>query len=261
MISKTAHLDMKIHTAREIPDVYKSRLYWEQYFKERGLWPEMLAYDPTYQKYSGEVDREFAEFQLAAVLTTPHRVVGVAHSVPLHIADSSARLPDTGWDFALESSVANRRAGIRPNAVCGLSITVLPEFQRRGVGRRLIEAIVAVADRYKIQRVVMPVRPVSKEKWPNVSMEEFLTFKRDDGFHIDPWVRAHQRSGGRILSICRHSMTVSAALSKWEHWSGRTFSKSGEYVVKGCLAPVIIDTVKGIGLYREPNVWMAHTSV
>lgn len=262
MTPDTARLDIEVKTAEEIPVLYKSRLYWEQYFKERGLWPEMLAYDPTYQKYSAEVDRKFAAFQLAAVISsTPRRVIGVAHSVPLHIADPHAELPNTGWDFALENSIANAVAGVRPNSVCGLSITVLPEFQQRGIGRKLIEAIVCLASQRGIPRVIMPVRPVSKERWPNVSMEEFLTLKRDDGFHADPWIRAHQRVGGNILSICDSSMTVLAALSKWELWSGRTFSESGEYIVKGCLAPVVIDTVQGTGQYTEPNVWMGHTSL
>lgn len=249
--------EFAILSSSEAPTLYKSRQFWEDRFRSLGLWPPMLAHDVVSQKYSSEIDREFPEFQLLAVeRKTENRVVGIAHAVPLHIGKLLDELPETGWDWSLETAIANRRGGISPDSLCGLSITVLPEVQRRGVGRMLIAEILSLALRLELFSVVMPVRPISKEDHPLVSINDFITWHRDDGFHRDAWIRTHQKAGAQILKACSASMTVVAPLSDWQDWCGQSFSKPGEYVVKGCLAPARIDTASGVGTYVEPNIWM-----
>jgi GNAT superfamily N-acetyltransferase len=259
MTGETRQLEIEVLPATETLDVYKSREYWEEQFKILGLWPEMLGYGLISQRYSAEIDRNFLRFQLVAVLRSDsNRVVGIAHAVPLHTGGDIGNLSDRGWDWALETAVLSHTACTSTDTICGLSITVLPEFQRRGVGKMLIEAVVLLAVKRGFQNVIMPARPISKQKWPFLSMSEFLTWRHYGAFHDDPWIRAHERAGGFVAGVCSRSMTIAAPLSEWERWCERRFSESGNYPVRGCLAPVKIDVDKDMGFYEEPNVWVVH---
>ena len=248
-------------SAANIPGKYRGREYWERRFVRLGNWPEMLAYDSVSRRYSTEIDKRFLDFQLLAISQTkPHTVMGIAHSVPLHVGTDIDHLPATGWDWALAKAVTDHISHVAPDCLCGLSVTVLPRFQRRGIGRRLIEEMLLLASRRQLRTVVMPVRPIMKENYPCLSMSDFLNWQRNDGYHQDPWIRAHQRAGGEVQGICKRSMTVRVPLAKWERWCGRKFSRTGYYVVRGGLVPAKIDAVNRIGLYREPNIWIVYSS-
>jgi GNAT superfamily N-acetyltransferase len=256
--SKAAQLDFEILSAAETLHVYKSRAFWEDRFRVLGLWSEMLDYDPISRRYSPEIDRYFLQFQLIAALRSDsNRVLGIAHAVPLHTGGHIESLPETGWDWAVETAILGHAANLRPDTICGLSITVLPQFQRCGVGKMLIEEIVFLAAKLGFQNVIMPVRPISKHRWPFISMHEFLTW-RHRNLHDDPWIRAHEHAGGVIAGICKRSMTITAPLSKWERWCESKFSESGVYPFRGGLAPVTIDLDRNVGFYEEPNVWLVH---
>jgi GNAT superfamily N-acetyltransferase len=261
MTREATQLEIEILSATETLHVYKSREFWEERFRVLGLWPEMLGYDLISRRYSPEIDKHFLGFQLVAVLRSDsNRVVGIAHAVPLHTGGDIANLPDRGWDWALETAVLGHVAGTPPDTVCGLSITVLPEFQRCGVGKLLIGGVVVLAAKQRFQNVIMPVRPISKHKWPFVSLDEFLAWHQKGNHHNDPWIRAHEQAGGIVANICNRSMTISAPLLQWERWCERRFSASGAYAVKGGLVPVTIDVDKNTGFYEEPNVWVVHRS-
>lgn len=51
---------------------------------------------------------------------------------------------------------------------------------------------------------------------------------------------------------------VTDTLDNRQTWTGMVFPGSGQYVVRGALAPVTIDVVSDVGLYHDPNVWMQH---
>jgi len=250
-----------VASGAEAPVLYKSRQFWEDKFRSMGLWSPILAFDFVSRRWSQGLDNTFPEFQLVAISGGPgpeNRVVGVAHAVPLRLGDQMADLPDTGWDWALETAMQHHKSGVLPNAICGLSITVLPEFQRRGVGAILISHILSLASRLKLSSVVMPVRPISKEDDPRLPIEEFLTLRRNDGFHQDAWIRTHQKAGATIVKPCARSMTAVAPIADWQYWCDEPFLDSGEHLARGCLAPVQIDIARGTGTYIESNVWMPY---
>jgi hypothetical protein len=225
-----------------------------------GVWPKMLAWDRTSRRFSKTIDDIFPEYQLVALNHFGRTcVAGVAHAVPLRIGSDLGNLPENGWDWAVEKAIFDRSTGTQPDSLCGLSVSVLPMFQRAGVGSSLIKAMISAASRRGMSNVVMPVRPISKEQWPYVSMNEFLNWRRADGLHQDPWIRAHQRIGGAIQRTCDRSMTVVAPVKEWEIWAERAFKKSGRYAVRGALAPIHLDLTRGVGRYEEPNVWMVYS--
>jgi hypothetical protein len=60
------------------------------------------------------------------------------------------------------------------------------------------------------------------------------------------------------MGACTRSMVVEETVAFWEAWAKQTFPKSGEYEIKGGLAPLKIDLERRIGRYEEPNVWIAY---
>jgi hypothetical protein len=87
---------------------------------------------------------------------------------------------------------------------------------------------------------------------------EAIGWRRDDGTHVDPWLRTHERIGAEIVKVASRSFTVAGTVAEWEEWTGMAFPESGTYVVPGALVPVEIDRERDEGLYVEPNVWMVH---
>lgn len=257
----TRSIDISVLSATDAPRLYRSREFWEEEFRRFGLWPELLSCDAVSREFSPLIDLHFRSLQFIAVSEVERTqvVVGVAHSVPLSIGALAHDLPEDGWDWALETSMIQRSKGLVPDSLCGLSISVLPEFQRRGVGKELIRAVVMAAKDSGLPTVIMPVRPLTKEEYPLLPMEQFMKLLGQDGLHQDPWIRAHQQCGGVVEKICDRSMTVTANISEWNRWSGSIFQQTGSYAVKGCLAPVNIDIEHSVGVYEEPNVWVSHS--
>ena len=105
--------------------------------------------------------------------------------------------------------------------------------------------------------MIAPVRPTLKERYPLTPIERYMTWRRDDGTHFDPWLRVHERAGGRIVAAAPRSMTLEAPVSDWEEWTAMRFPADGSYVVPGMLAP--LEVRDGTGTHVEPNVWLRHT--
>lgn len=81
---------------------------------------------------------------------------------------------------------------------------------------------------------------------------------REDGLHIDPWIRTHQLLGATILAPAPKAMTISGTVAEWEEWTGMAFPESSRYVVPDALDPVDIDREQDRGIYEETNLWMQH---
>lgn len=254
---KKDSLEVMVRSATEVPYLYKSRIFWETYFRDIGLWPEMIGGDAASDLYSSGIDKKFLEFQCVATIKGTDSVAGISHAVPLHIT-SIEDLPENGWDWAVAKAFTDASSDTIPNSLCGLSISVLPDFQCCGVGRKLAENLTRLANKHDLKYVIIPIRPVLKERFPLVPMAEFINYLQDDNFHEDFWIRTHQKLGGKIQKICNNSMNVSAPLEQWEKWCKREFPESGEYIIDRGLAPVTIDIEKKIGSYTEPNVWMVY---
>ncbi len=83
-----------------------------------------------------------------------------------------------------------------------------------------------------------------------------MEWRREDGSHFDPWLRIHERVGGRIVAPAPQSMTIEAPAAEWEDWTGVRLPEDGVYVIPRALAP--LDVRDGVGRHVEPNVWMRH---
>ena len=122
----------------------------------------------------------------------------------------------------------------------------------------MLKEMASIARKEGFQYVTIPVRPSLKSKYPLIPIDHYINWRREDGLPFDPWLRVHERFGGKIVKICHESMRIPGTISDWEQWTGLRFFDSGDYVIDGALNPVNIDLEKNLGLYIEPNVWVLH---
>jgi GNAT superfamily N-acetyltransferase len=220
-------------------------------------WPAfMLAGRPGH-------DVDLARLAVAAphhqvlLLDEAGEVLGVGLSVPLNWDGTTGGLP-AGWDGAVTAGADLLARGGAPTAVSALSITLAPAATGRGFAADMIRALREAAARAGAGALIAPVRPVLKSRHPRTPMARYLTWRTAEGRVFDPWVRLHLDLGGTILGVAYPSMTISGTVAEWQEWTGVPMPCSGEYVIPGGLRPLLVDAAADRGVYREPNVWIAH---
>ncbi len=225
-----------------------------------GAWPAFMYHDPL----SGLLYAHAAGLLAAYCLVgydpdRPDVPLAKAYSAPVHwTGDPAADLPDGGWDAMMLHVVDDALARREPNLVSALEITVQPEYRGAGLSRQMLDALRENTARLGYRDLVAPVRPNGKHRYPELSIERYLDLRRPDGLSEDPWLRTHQRAGGRIVRIAPRSMTIVGSLAEWREWTGLPFAESGPVQVPQALAPVACDVTAGWGVYVEPNVWVHH---
>ena len=151
--------------------------------------PEFMNHNEMGGRYWGRLYDEYPEFQLA--LVDAGELVAEVHALAVPVEGDE--LP-AGWDEAFERGM---EAG-GGNVLSLLAISVSSSRRGGGLATQLIGAAQEAAARAGLESVIAPVRPTLKERYPLISIEEFMTWRRDDGTHLDPWLRVHERVGGRI---------------------------------------------------------------
>ena len=77
--------------------------------------------------------------------------------------------------------------------------------------------------RWPWPRVIAPVRPTLKPRYPLSPIEEFARWTRPDGAPLDPWLRTHWRLGARIIATAPRSQTMTGTVAEWQAWTGMAF--------------------------------------
>src|SRR6056297_1365177 len=220
------------------------------------LWPEFILHDPVSNNYWGKLFECFPEYQFS--LESDGEIIGTGNCLPFRWDEDFEELPEAGWDAVFEKGMKDKAAGIKPNILNGLQIAVNKNHQGKGVSTLVLKEMAAIAREKGCQFITIPVRPSLKSKYPLIPIDRYVNWRRKDGLPFDPWLRVHERFGGKIVKICHESMRIPGTISDWEHWTGLRFFESGEYIVEGALNPVKIELEKDFGLYIEPNVWVLH---
>jgi len=142
-------------------------------------------------------------------------------------------------------------------ALMAIAISVAPSQQGRQLSSRMIQTFTDNARVSGLANgVIAPVRPTWKARYPLIPIETYMSWRRDDGLHFDPWLRVHERVGGEILAAAPRSMVIRGPASDWAEWTGMAFPADGEYVFPGALATLLVED--GVGTHVEPNVWVVH---
>src|SRR5690242_18870038 len=209
--------------------------------------PEFMNHNAVGWRYWGRLYDDFPEFQLAVL--DGEELVGEMHALTVPL--DGGELPQ-GWDEAFERGIEEGGG----NHLSLLAISVRPERRGGGIASFLIDAARSAAARAGLESVIAPVRPTLKERYPLIPIERYAGWRRRDGTHFDPWLRVHERAGGRIVAPAPLSMTIEAPVADWERWTGMRFPGDGSHVVPGMLAP--LEVSGNVGRHVEPNVWVRH---
>lgn len=220
-------------------------------------WPAFMQADPVAVQHWGTLFATFAEYQYL-LCDEQETLIAAGHCIPLAWNGTVAGLP-AGWDAALLQAFDDREHGCAPTALCGLSIVIAPEQQKRGLSELMIQAMKDLAQLDRLEHIIIPLRPSLKSLYPLIPMQRYMQWQRPDGSPFDPWLRIHQRLGAKVLAIAPRSMVITGTVKQWETWTTMRFPESGMYTVTGALQPITINCEQDSGCYEEENIWVSYS--
>jgi len=229
---------------------------------ERGVdssevWPEYNMHGDVVNQWWRYLWTDLPELQLLLHDDESGEVVAEGHTGAFFWDGDDATLPGS-FDELIELVITTRRAGGPVNTLTALAAEIPAAGRRRGLAAEILAAMRELAVRHGLTHLVAPVRPSWKDRYPLAPIESYVTWRREDGELLDPWMRVHERLGARIATTMPQSLRITGTVEEWTSWTGLAFPVSGSYVFPAGLAPVDIDVEADIGAYWEPNVWMIH---
>jgi GNAT superfamily N-acetyltransferase len=220
-----------------------------------GEWPEFIFHDPVSNALIDRAWRLFPDFNLLAL--TDGLIVAGGWGVLVAWDGSPDTLP-AGYDGALTQAILTTEAASAVNTLVIMATAVRSGWQGQGLARQILTHLNDRARGRGLNRVIAPVRPTLKSRYPLTPMSRYASWRRPDGSSVDPWIRLHERMGAWALGPAPASMRIIGTVAEWETWTGMVFPESGEYVAPGALDLVTIDVAKDQGEYLETNLWMQH---
>jgi len=200
----------------------------------------------------------FGRYQLALVDANDD-ILATARSIPT-FWDGTADGLGTGLDAAITTALSVHRARAEPNTLLALGIEVSAKHQGAGLGTATVRALRATARSAGFARLIVPIRPTWKDRYPLVPIGRYANWTTGAGLPFDPWLRIQVRCGGTLSTAPEQSSLITGTVAQWESWTGMRFPDSDDYAIPGGLSTVRIDRVADLGTYWEPCVWVTHNS-
>jgi hypothetical protein len=218
-------------------------------------WPDFMLNDSVADELWHYLHRELAAFQL--ILLDGDEIMAAANSAPLAWDGTDAALPE-GWDDQFRRSAADLVAARPPNTLGALQIVVAASRRGDRLAGRMIGEMRALARSHGYRALIACVRPTEKHRFPDVPIEEYITWRRPDGLPFDAWIRLHVRLGARIVRAASRSMEIGGTIAEWERWTGVRFAASGPQVVPFATNAVEVELAADRAVYHDANVWVVH---
>ena len=234
---------------REWPDEQLDALFAESF-------PQFILADRDAKSLIGSVRDSFAALDIALV-DDGNRPVAAGWGVPIYWDGDVAELP-SGYTDSLRRAVDLRAECRQPDTLVICAGVVHPEHKGTGLATSLIRALADLAGREGLSKVIAPLRPTLKHRYPLTDIHDYAAWTRPDGLPFDPWLRLHMRMGARILTVAPRSQTMTGTVAEWESWTDMAFPVSGNYVIPDGVSLLRIDREQDHGEYVEPNVWVQH---
>lgn len=221
------------------------------------VWPEYNVHGETLNRYWAQLYDVFPEWQFVLYDPDDQTVLAEGHTIPVAWDGTDSGL-GPGIDATLAAAFELRAAGGEPNAVSALAAEIPPRHRDRRLSGVLLQAMTGLAREAGLDRVIAPVRPSHKDRYPTIPIERYARWTRPDGSPFDPWIRVHTRLGARIGPAIPYSLHITGTVEQWETWTELAFPETGDYVFPHGLATVHIDHDRDVGEYWEPNIWIIH---
>jgi GNAT superfamily N-acetyltransferase len=223
-------------------------------FVIESYWPKDFAMPPDWYG----VYTRWPHFQFALLDAQDDSLVAAGNFLALAWDDDAKQLPDDGWNWVMYQAKQDYLAGKTPTIASALSITVDPARRGQNLSRTMVSAMRDLARQAGFRRLIAPVRPTWKPRYPLTPMTEFIRWTTAEGLPLDPWMRVHARLGARVIKPCERSMILTGTVAEWEQWLNLPLPSSGVYVGPGLLSTLEVDKEADLGVSVEPNVWMEH---
>jgi hypothetical protein len=218
--------------------------------------PAFIVADKLASQYIDRVRAWFPEWNLTLV-DADQDPAATGWGIPIRWDGTVADLPG-GYTQATIRAVEGREQGTEPDTLVICGAIVAGRRTGQGLAGQLLATLRAAATENGLQRVIAPVRPTLKQKYPLTPIETYMTWTRPDGTALDPWIRTHLRMGATIFAAAPNSQTMTGTVTQWEEWSGIPLPSSGDYVIPQGLSVLHLDRETDLGTYTEPNIWIRH---
>lgn len=190
--------------------------------------------------------------QLWVVAEQDGAIVASADGCRIDWSGQPGNLPARGWSEVIEN--APKASGSPWASALGTSI--LPGLRGQGLARRMLEALAGRAREAGCRGMLAPARPSARAMMPHLAIADYAALRLPDGRHFDPWIRTHERIGGRIIGTCEASMRVSGPHGDWEAWTGMLLPHQGRLLVPGAIG--WLELRDGRGELSEDSIWVLH---
>jgi len=244
-------MNYKIVNFKQRPDLYDSQqeicgkafptfLYYSEI--AANTWEKMIEY--------------YKEYQL--LFLKEDKIICIFNCMPMNLDFSDEELPDEAFDWGMEKGIKDFEKGKEINAALGVQIIIPKEHQGKGISSIALVEIKNMCVKMGIRKLIIPVRPTLKSKYPINDIDNYIKWKNEKGLPFDPWLRVHFKQKGKIIGTCSKAVEIKGTVEQWETWTNMKFPESGMYVVEGALCPISLNREINLGVYTEPNVWVSY---
>lgn len=222
------------------------------------VWPEYNLHGDVLNQFWSRLYEVFPDYQFVLYDEEADEVLAEAHTIPV-AWDGTVEGLGPGIDASIRAGFELHAKGGSASALCALAAEIPPQNRDRRLAGVILQHMTAMARSAEFGRLIAPVRPNWKDRYPLTPIGRYTAWVREDGQPFDPWLRVHKRMGGEISVPIPESMRITGTVAEWEAWTAMSFPESGEYVFPAGLATVRIDREADVGSYWEPNVWIIHS--
>ena len=238
----------------EIYSLNENRLFIDELNEiNQKVWPEfMLHWNCSAWSH---LFSTFADHQI--LLINKGKLIAYGHTIPIYWGENITNVPDN-LKTLIENGVETKEKGLKPNILLALAAVVSPKYKGEGLSYEIVRLMKELCIEKKYDSLIVPVRPTLKPKYPLISIENYAYWKNEDGSAFDPWLRVHDKLGGKILKTAEKSMVITGKIKEWEEWSNTKIPESGKYIIEGALNPLEINYDQDIGIYYDPCIWIKY---
>ncbi len=141
----------------------------------RTVWPEFIFHDPVSAEHVARVETYFPHYDV--LLLDDGHVVAGGWGVPIRWDGTVTALPD-GYDGSLVSAVTGHENSVPPDTLCIMAAAVSAGRQGGGLAGKTLAALRDRATAAGLRRVIAPVRPALKSRYPLTPMANFARWTR-----------------------------------------------------------------------------------